>query len=60
MDYYIIYHYHRFGHDTYLAFSDHEPSVEEVIEAFSIDFEEDEDDNEWISIDRAYPMTIKS
>ena len=58
MNYYIVYHHHRFGHDCYLAFSDHEPTAEEAIQAFGIDFEDDRDD-EWISIDIAYPQTIK-
>ena len=59
MNYYIIFHHHRFGHDNYLAFSDHVPSVDEVIQAFGIDFEEDRDD-EWISIDKVYPQTLKA
>ncbi len=46
---YGVYHHHEYGGSTYLLWSDHDPSEQEVIVACGMDFEPDKD--EWISVD---------
>jgi hypothetical protein len=58
MNYYIVHHHSRFGEDVFLAYSNHKPSRDEVVEAFGLDFENNRDD-EWIEISKVYPQTLR-
>ena len=54
----LVTHEHKHGVDTNLLRSDHDPSVEEVVEALQLDYTPEDDIFEAIEVERIDPDSI--
>lgn len=54
---YIVLHDHRHGTDSYLVRCDREPTIDEVVKALELDFEEDRED-EGLTISQAINVPV--